>query len=132
MSKSKGNVIEPIPLIEKYGAEPVKYFFASQINIDNDFSFSEELLINVLNADLANNFGNLANRTFKMVMLNFENGTTYCSNQLNSLDKNVYLEIENAYNDYKKYFDNFNADKALRRAIELSKFLNEYIDKNEP
>ncbi|MEX1817334.1 methionine--tRNA ligase [Metamycoplasma hominis] len=132
MSKSKGNVIEPIPLIEKYGAEPVKYFFASQINIDNDFSFSEELLINVLNADLANNFGNLANRTFKMVMLNFENGTTYCSKQLNSLDKNVYLEIENAYNDYKKYFDNFNADKALKRAIELSKFLNEYIDKNEP
>lgn len=51
---------------------------------------------------------------------------------MNSLDKNVYLEIENAYNDYKKYFDNFNADKALKRAIELSKFLNEYIDKNEP
>ncbi|AXE60926.1 methionine--tRNA ligase [[Mycoplasma] phocae] len=132
MSKSRGNVIDPIPLIEKYGAEEIKYFFISQINIDNDFAFSEELLVNVLNADLANNFGNLLNRTIKMINQSFEFGTEYKLNDLQEIDNNVFVMIRNIYQDYKNEFDNFHADKALKKAIELSKKLNEYIDKNEP
>ncbi|EPJ17577.1 tRNA synthetases class I family protein, partial [Chlamydia psittaci 01DC11] len=93
MSKSKGNVIEPIPLVEKYGAEEIKYFFSSQINIDNDFSYSDELLVNVLNSDLANNFGNLLNRVVKMVNQSFSNGTKYDEKNLQEIDKNIYKLI---------------------------------------
>ncbi|ACF07132.1 Methionine--tRNA ligase [Metamycoplasma arthritidis] len=132
MSKSKGNVIDPLPLVKKYGIEEVKYFFSSQVNIDSDFAFSESLLINVLNADLANNFGNLVNRTIKMVNQSFKEGTTYQEKDLLALDKELYLKIEQLYQSYCEHFNNFYADKALKKAVELSSFLNEYIDRNEP
>ncbi|TPE57337.1 methionine--tRNA ligase [[Mycoplasma] falconis] len=132
MSKSKGNVVEPLPLIEKYGAEPVKYFFSSQINIDNDFSFSEDLLINVLNADLANNFGNLLNRTVKMINQSFDNGTIFVENNLLDIDKHLLAEITTTYEFYCEQMDNYHADLAYHKAIEFSKHMNEYIDKNEP
>ncbi|AZZ65212.1 methionine--tRNA ligase [Metamycoplasma phocicerebrale] len=132
MSKSKGNVIEPIPLIEKYGPEEIKYFFSSQVNINNDFSFSEELLINVLNADLANNFGNLVNRTIKMINQNFDNGTKYIHENIQEIDNSILLELSNIYNEYVNYFNDFQADKALKVAIALSSKLNEYIDLTKP
>ncbi|MGX9339273.1 methionine--tRNA ligase [Mycoplasma sp. 1890] len=132
MSKSKGNIVEPIPLINKYGAEEIKYFFCSQVNIDNDFSFSEELLINVLNADLANNFGNLVNRTIKMVNQNFVNGTYFDKNNLLEIDQKILDSLSVYYEEYKKEFDQFHADKAIKNAINLSSKLNEYIDLTKP
>ena len=132
MSKSKGNVIEPIPLVEKYGAEEIKYFFSSQINIDNDFSYSDELLVNVLNSDLANNFGNLLNRVVKMVNQSFSNGTKYDEKNLQEIDKNIYKLIFETYENYKLNFDNFHIDKASRAVINLSSKLNEYIDLTTP
>ncbi|MBN4089716.1 methionine--tRNA ligase [Mycoplasma enhydrae] len=132
MSKSKGNVVDPIPLIEKYDNEPIKYFFSSQININNDFAFTEELLINVLNADLANNFGNLVNRTIKMINQNFANGTNYVETNLEIIDKNILLELDNTYKKYVEYMNDFQADKALKLAISLSSKLNEYIDLTQP
>ncbi|TPR53540.1 methionine--tRNA ligase [Metamycoplasma neophronis] len=132
MSKSKGNVVDPIPLIQTYGAEEIKYFFTSQVNIDNDFTFSYDLLINVLNADLSNNFGNLLNRTVKMVNQSFINGVHFDEENLHQIDKNILKEIDLVYQDYCLALDNFRADKALKRTIEFSKHLNEYIDKNEP
>ncbi|GAA8713831.1 methionyl-tRNA synthetase [Chlamydia abortus] len=132
MSKSKGNVIEPIPLVEKYGAEEIKYFFSSQINIDNDFSYSDELLVNVLNSDLANNFGNLLNRVVKMVNQSFSNGTKYDEKNLQEIDKNIYKLIFETYENYKLHFDNFHIDKASKVVINLSSKLNEYIDLTTP
>ncbi|WP_330463489.1 methionine--tRNA ligase [Metamycoplasma gateae] len=132
MSKSKGNIIEPIPLVEKYGAEEVKYFFSSQVNIDNDFSFSEELLINVLNADLANNFGNLVNRTIKMINQNFETGTFFNEKSLEEIDLNILNSLYSYYQEYEKNFDSYHADKAFKVAINLSSKLNEYIDLTKP
>jgi methionine--tRNA ligase len=132
MSKSKGNVIEPIPLVEKYGAEEIKYFFSSQINIDNDFSYSDELLVNVLNSDLANNFGNLLNRVVKMVNQSFSNGTKYDEKNLQGIDKNIYKLIFETYENYKLHFDNFHIDKASKAVINLSSKLNEYIDLTTP
>ncbi len=132
MSKSKGNVVDPIPLIQTYGAEEIKYFFSSQVNIDSDFTFSYDLLVNVLNADLSNNFGNLLNRTVKMINQSFANGTKYDKTNLLEIDTKILEEINQAYQEYCEALDNFKADKALKRAIEFSKHLNEYIDKNEP
>ncbi|BAP39698.1 methionine--tRNA ligase [Metamycoplasma canadense] len=132
MSKSKGNVIDPIPLIEKYGAEEIKYFFSSQVNIDSDFSFSEELLINVLNADLSNNFGNLVNRSIKMINQNFSNGTFFDKKNLEQIDWDILNSLQKSYDEYINLFNEFHADKAFKLAINLSSKLNEYIDLTKP
>jgi methionyl-tRNA synthetase len=67
MSKSAGNVIDPFVLADKYGAEAVRYYLVSDIATGRDSDFSEERLVQRYNADLANNFGNLLNRTLNMV-----------------------------------------------------------------
>ncbi|QJR44130.1 methionine--tRNA ligase [Mycoplasma miroungirhinis] len=132
MSKSKGNVVDPYKLIETYGAEQTKYFFMSQFSIDNDGVYDEIAFKNCLNSDLANNFGNLVNRTSAMINQSFSNGTFYDQDNLESLDLEVYKNIEQYFINYQNYFDNFEIDKALKEAISLSKTLNLYIDKTTP
>lgn len=132
MSKSKGNVIDPIPLIKKYGFEEIKYFFASQINLDSDYAYSEGQMVNVLNADLANNVGNLINRTIKMVNNSFSNGTIYDKENLEDIDKNIYDELNKTYEIYKDEMNKFYIDKAMKQVLFFSSKLNEYIDITKP
>jgi methionyl-tRNA synthetase len=67
MSKSKGNVVEPAELIEKYGADAVRYYLLGAVRFGLDGNFSEALFVNKYNADLANDLGNLVNRTLTMI-----------------------------------------------------------------
>ena len=131
MSKSKGNVIDPIELVKKYGHEQIKYFFASQISIGQDGTFDEETLKNTLNSDLSNNFGNLLSRTVAMTLQNFEKPIEYKPTE-NEYDKNIVEKIKQTLSDFKKLFDNFEIDKAINQAIKLGKILNRYIDLTEP
>ncbi|MGV3651152.1 MAG: methionine--tRNA ligase [Devosia sp.] len=71
MSKSLGNVIDPFALVEEFGADPVRYFFLREVSFGQDGDYSNEKLINRSNADLANNFGNLAQRSLSMIQKNF-------------------------------------------------------------
>ncbi|MGX9340747.1 methionine--tRNA ligase [Mycoplasma sp. 128] len=132
MSKSKGNTVDPYFLIENYGVEETKYFFMSQININNDGVFELNNFINTLNADLANNFGNLLNRTVAMLNQSFDNGIVYKKQSLESIDLEMYEQIASSFVEYQEHFDNFESDKALKAAIALSKELNLYIDKTTP
>ncbi|QJG67099.1 methionine--tRNA ligase [Mycoplasma phocoenae] len=132
MSKSKGNVVDPYDLINNFGVEPTKYFFMSQINIHNDGIFDIEGFKNTINADLANNFGNLLNRTVAMANQSFENGVIFDEKALQTIDHNIYSEINFSVETYKKHFDNNEIDKALKTAISLSKTLNLYIDQTTP
>lgn len=66
MSKSLGNVLDPVRLTNQYGSDAVRYYFMKEIELGRDGDFSEERFINILNADLANDLGNLLNRTLKM------------------------------------------------------------------
>ena len=82
MSKSLGNVVDPDVLIEKYGAEAVRYYLMSDIVTGKDADFSEERLIERYNADLANSLGNLLNRTLNMTTRYEKNGQVYCGWEL--------------------------------------------------
>ncbi len=128
MSKSKGNVINPYDLIKKYDIETIKYYFASQIHLGNDGIFSEELLKNVHNADLANNFGNLLSRTSTLVSLHFPNGL----NPLTSHDQTINEQITLSQQKYLAHLDKYEINEGLKIAINLSKFLNGYIEKTTP
>ncbi|MFH1878829.1 MAG: methionine--tRNA ligase [Candidatus Omnitrophota bacterium] len=67
MSKSRGNIVDPVALIQKYGVDPLRYFLLKTVAFGMDGSFSEEAMVSVYNSDLANDMGNLLNRTLTMV-----------------------------------------------------------------
>lgn len=131
MSKSKGNVVDPIELIDKYGAEVVKYFFASQINMGQDGVFDEALLKNVYNSELANNYGNLLSRTVAMMLQNFDEPIKHVS-PTQDVDRELLWSIKSHSDEYRVLFDNFEINKALETIILLGKKLNGYIDETKP
>jgi methionyl-tRNA synthetase len=75
MGKSLGNTVDPLMLVERYGADAVRYYFLKESEFGRDGDFSESRFINILNADLANDLGNLLNRTLKMAI-------KYCNGQI--------------------------------------------------
>jgi len=79
MGKSLGNTLDPVALVGKYGADAVRYYFLREIEFGKDGDFNETRFINVLNADLANDLGNLLNRTLKMA-------ARYCESQVPDVD----------------------------------------------
>jgi methionyl-tRNA synthetase len=72
MSKSEGNIIDPFELVEQFGVDPVRYFFLREIAFGQDGDYSRDKLINRSNADLANDLGNLAQRSLSMIAKNFD------------------------------------------------------------
>jgi methionyl-tRNA synthetase len=70
MSKSVGNVIDPFPLVAHYGVDQVRYFFLREVPFGQDGNYSHEAIVNRINADLANDFGNLAQRSLSMIAKN--------------------------------------------------------------
>lgn len=97
ISKSKGNVISPQDVVEKYGLEAVRYFMLSQIPIDSDGDFSIERFEEVYNADLANGLGNLIARVAKLC----ENNNIKSSDNSDSFTYNFHPTIQSSFDDYK-------------------------------
>lgn len=91
MSKTLGNVIDPVELINKYGTDALRYYFLSQISSTSDGDFSEEKLKTVYNADLANGLGNLVSRVAKLCEKNNQKGEAF----LSSLDIKLELFLKN-------------------------------------
>ena len=113
MSKSKGNILDPLEIIKKYGVDPLRYYLIKEVSFGNDGNISKGRLEDCINSDLANNFGNLCQRVAAFVIKNF--------------DSKVPKEIE-FQNDDLKILDNYknNLDK-IREKIDLQD-INFYIN----
>ena len=72
MSKSVGNVVDPVALVDEFGVDPVRYFLLREVPFGQDGSYSEDAIITRINTDLANEFGNLAQRSLSMVNKNLD------------------------------------------------------------
>lgn len=133
MSKSKGNVVDPLILLDKFHPEVVKYFFVSQIGIGNDGIFDEQLLKNVYNTDLANNYGNLLSRTIAMILQSFPTiPVKYQAQALEQIDQDIFTKMKILKQEYCDAFDAFQLDRAFKLVITFSSELNSYIDKTTP
>ncbi len=131
MSKSLGNVVEPLALASKYGVSGFRYFLLREMTFGYDASFSEEALAGRFNADLANDLGNLFNRALAMTHKYF-GGAVPQAGRGGPDEEELMLLAKDACLNYQRLFERFQTAKALDSLWELVRGLNKYIDSQAP
>jgi methionyl-tRNA synthetase len=131
MSKSMGNAIDPNWLVEKFGVDAIRYFLLREVpfGLDGDFSFKG--LIHRINGDLANDLGNLLNRTMGMVNRYFD-GTVPAYTEKGAYDEALEALVSRVFDEVDGHLNNLAFNKALASLWELVSGLNKYIDDNAP
>lgn len=131
ISKSLGNVIDPYSLVNEYGLDPTRYYLMREVPFGNDGNFSRLGMINRVNSELANNIGNLVQRTLSMIAKNCD-GLVPAASAL--ADEDVALH-QNAYDsiaEVRKALDKQEFSIALDAVVALANDANAYIDRQEP
>ncbi len=131
MSKSLGNVIDPFHLVETFGADAVRYFFLREVSFGNDGDYSNEKLVNRVNADLANNLGNLAQRSLSMINKNCE-GRVPELGPLTDADNAIIAEVTEAIEVAQKAMDAQLVHEATGAIIAALSSANNYFAGQEP
>ena len=131
MSKSKGNVVDPYVLAEMFGVDALRFFLLRTFPFGSDGNFSNELLINTINIDLANDLGNLVSRTTAMVEKYF-GGTLPAERQFADIDDELILMLTGLRDRYEAQMEKFQFQNALDEVFRCIQRSNKYIDENMP
>ena len=131
MSKSIGNVVEPLAMKDAYGLDAFRYFLLREMSFGQDSSFSEKALVGRLNADLANDLGNLFNRTLSMTHKYF-GGTIPRPEVEDIVDAEIKKIGQDAMEAFQTFYSEFKFSRALEGLWELVRGLNKYIDETAP
>lgn len=131
MSKSLGNVVDPFILGERYGADAIRYHILREMALGADSSFSNEIMINRINSDLANGLGNLVSRTVAMVSKYF-GGTLPTEREEGDFDAELIAEAKALRAKVDDFIDKTQLNNALAEIFKLISRANKYIDETAP
>jgi len=131
MSKSRGNVVDPYLLSERFGVDALRFFLLRTFPFGSDGNFTNELLINTINVDLANVLGNLVSRTTAMNQKYF-GGVLAEGGEAAELDNELKALAEEIVANYEKHMDKFQFSNALAEVFRLLDRANKYIDETTP
>lgn len=131
MSKSLGNVVDPFILGERYGADAIRYHILREMALGADSSFSNEIMINRINSDLANGLGNLVSRTVAMADKYF-GGTLPADREAGDFDAELMAEAEELRAKVDEFMDKTQINNALAEIFKVVSRANKYIDETAP
>ena len=131
MSKSLGNILDPLEVIKKYGIDQLRYYLIKEVSLGNDGSISLENLRNCINNDLANNYGNLCQRVFSFIKKNCDNKIPKKSKLIDS-DKKLINNLKNSLPKIIDLMNNQDLNEYIKMVVSFSFDANKYFNDSEP
>ena len=132
MSKSKGNVIYPEMLVERYGLDPLRYYLMRSLPVGSDGTFTPEDYVGRINYELANDLGNLLNRTVAMINKYFGGQVPAYVENINTFDADLAKVVEENIAEYHKQMNAVDYPRALEAVWNIISRTNKYIDETAP
>ncbi|SDZ66539.1 methionyl-tRNA synthetase [Evansella caseinilytica] len=132
MSKSKGNVVDPVPLIERYGLDALRYYLLREVPFGSDGVFTPEGFVERLNYDLANDLGNLLNRTVAMINKYFDGEIPAYVKNATAYDESLTELVQETVSKVERAMDDMEFSVALTAVWQLVSRTNKYIDETQP
>lgn len=131
MSKSKGNVVDPVALADEFGVDAIRYFLLREVSFGQDGNFSRQALIERINADLANDLGNLLHRSIAM-LLRYRDGIVPGPGESTDLERDLEQLASSTARDVNKHIEGLELNAALSAIWRLVGRANKYVDEAEP
>ena len=129
MSKSKGNILDPLEIINAYGLDPLRYYLLKEVSFGNDGNISEEKLENCINSDLANNFGNLCQRVLSFAEKNCS--SLIPDHKFNNEDLEILKPIKNL-DKIRSFINNQDINQYMNFIVDRLFAANKYFNDQEP
>jgi len=131
MSKSKGNILNPLEIIKIYGIDELRYYLMKEVSHGSDGNISLQSLENCINSDLANNYGNLCQRVFSFIKNNCNN-SVYTTKNLSVADKKLISQTNELTKNLRDEMNNQNLNSYIKSVLNISFLTNKYINDEQP